>query len=159
MYTRTLNFGCYSYRSSATFRVQAVQGPAMLLALWKEGHPVQKVAAFPSWSSPSFPGHAQQKMIRTLCLGRQDCSKRCADARFQLQARWQRDSDVSSSSFDCGGQSFSENVGNVASLLENWTDDAEAPNYAVLRCVRRVQVTSLRDDFWSTFTPPRFFLF
>ena len=116
MNTQTLSFGSYSYRRRTIFCVEAVQGPATLLAL-SEGHPVQKVAVFASWNSTSFPGHVQQKMIRTLCLGRQAWSKRCVDARFQLQARWQCDLDVSS--FNCGELSFAEKAGNVASRLEN----------------------------------------
>ena len=34
-----------------------------------------------------------------------------------------------------------------------------ATNFAVVRCVRVVRVTSFRDDFWTTFAPSRMYMF
>ena len=57
---------------------------------------------------------------------------------------------------DCGGL---RTLGMLPAAWKTGETMQRATNLAVLQCVRCVQVTSLRDDFWSTFSPPTRFMF
>ena len=49
----------------------AIQGPAMLFALWKEGHPVQKLSFWPPEPHLSSLGAATKTWVRSVRQGRQ----------------------------------------------------------------------------------------
>ena len=156
---KSLNFGSYLPQREGPLFARASSSTASgrccvcVLALWNEGHPVQKVAVLPPEVHLSSLG-TPSKLWYALCVW---VVKLEANGASTLAFSYKLDGSViwtSLQSFNYGGLRTLGMLLAAAWKISTGETMQRATDFAVLRCVRCVQVTSesLRDDFWSTFT-------